>query len=93
MSENTHKEAEAEIARLQEQVERLERRLLKFETLAEAAQQAFIWDHTVYKEVPDDQWLAIDRADCERLLRALAELDRWRPWKTVLLESRLSGQL
>jgi len=82
----------AEVVRLQEQVERLEERLRRFEALADAAQQAFIWDHTVYDASPDDQWLSIDRADCQRLLQALAALDRWRPWNTCL-ESRLSEQL
>lgn len=92
MSEEDYKAAESEISRLQEQVDQLEKRLLKFEALAEAAQYAFVWDHTVYDVIPDDQWLAIDRDDCERLLQALAALDRWRPWYTVL-ESRLSGHL
>lgn len=83
---------EAETDQLKERVEQLEKRLVKYEALAEAAQQAFIWDHTVYDETLDDQWLAIDRADCERLLQSLAALDRWRPWKTTL-ESRLSERL
>jgi len=92
MSEEDNKAAEAEIIRLQEQVDQLEKRLLKFEALAEATQHALIWDHAVYEVTLDDQWLAIDRDDCERLLQALAALDRWRPWYTVL-ESRLSGHL
>lgn len=92
MSEYTHREAEAEISRLREQVERLEEKLRKYEALAGAAQRAFIWDHTVYDATPDGEWLTIDRSDCERLLQALAALDRWRPWKTAL-ESRLSARL
>jgi hypothetical protein len=82
----------AEVERLQEYIAQLEGRLQKYEALAEAVQRSFIWDHTVYEVIPDDQWLSIDRDDCERLLQALAALDRWRPWSTML-ENRLSERV
>lgn len=71
-------------------VERLERRLAKLEVLAEAVQRAAIRDHNVYGEIPDEDWLAIDRADIARILGALAAIDRWNPWATAL-ERRLGN--
>lgn len=81
-------DARREIDRLRQKVRRLERSIARYESLAEAAQRARIWDYAVYEQVPNDEWLAIDREDCERMVRALGQTDRWRPWR-VLLERRL----
>jgi hypothetical protein len=70
--------------------QRLEKRLAKFEALADAVQRASIRDHNVYNEIPDEEWLAIDRDDTAAILAALAEIDRWKPWGTVM-ERRLGN--
>ena len=53
--------------------------------------EARIWDFVPYDVQLDADWLAIDRDDVERLMRALAANDHWRPWSRTLerrLESR-----
>ncbi len=71
-------------ARLRELRERVDR----LQELAEVAQQLHVWDHRVYDQTPDDQWLAIDRDDHSRLVDALARVDSWEPWAQPL-ERRL----
>lgn len=83
-----HREDGAREAALRRHLTRLERRVAKLEALAEAVQEAEIRDYTVYDEVPGEEWVAIDRDDVARVLAALAEIDRWNPWATVL-ERRL----
>jgi hypothetical protein len=70
--------------RLRELRDRIER----FEDLADAVRQATVWDYSVYEEVPDDRWLAIDRDHYERMVDALASVDSWHPWSQPL-ERRL----
>lgn len=76
--------ARAELDHLRRRVARLQRALVHYERLAAAVQAARFWDYSVYESVPDDEWVAIDREDCERLVHALGFADRWRPWKTIL---------
>lgn len=76
--------ARAELEHLRRRVARLERALAHYERIAAAVQAARFWDYSVYESVPDDEWVAIDREDCDRLLHALGFADRWRPWKTIL---------
>jgi hypothetical protein len=73
---------------VQAELERLRLRLAKLEALADTVQRAAIRDHNVYGEIPDEDWLAIDRDDVGRIVAVLAEIDRWRPWSTTL-ERRL----
>jgi hypothetical protein len=77
-------QARAELDHLRTRVRRLERALVHYERIAAAVQRARFWDYSVYESVPDDEWVAIDREDCDRLLHALGFADRWRPWKTIL---------
>ena len=65
-----------------EHVERLERTVARLEALAGVVAHASIRDHAVYEEVPDDSWLGIDRDDVALIFSALAEVDRWKPWRT-----------
>jgi hypothetical protein len=76
--------ARSEIDHLRRRVARLERALAHYERIAVAVQTARFWDFSVYESIPDDEWVAIDREDCDRLLHALGFADRWRPWKTIL---------
>lgn len=66
----------------------LRQRLDRLQTLAEVVRQASVWDHVVYDETPDDQWLAIDREDYSLILDTLATVDAWDPWGQPL-ERRL----
>lgn len=66
----------------------LRQRLDRLQTLAEVVRQASVWDHMVYDETPDGQWLAMDREDYGLILDALASVDSWDPWGQPL-ERRL----
>lgn len=76
------------IETLRSQLEWLQSRVAKLEAVAAAVRNATIRDHNVYGEIPDDDWLAIDRGHVARLFGVMAEVDSWRPWGTVL-ERRL----
>jgi hypothetical protein len=76
------------IEALQAQIARLRSRVATLEAVVDAVQKAAIRDHNIYSEIPDEDWLAIDRDGVTRILSALAAVDRWRPWTTVL-ERRL----
>lgn len=73
---------------LRSQLDRLQSRVEKLEAVVAAVRGSTIRDHNVYGEIPDEDWLAIDRAHVTRLFAAVAEVDSWRPWGTVL-ERRL----
>jgi hypothetical protein len=81
----------AECALLRHTVARLRRQLDDAGPVLAALRDARIWDFAPYELTPDEDWLAIDRDDTERLLRALAATDHWQPWARTLerrLESR-----
>jgi hypothetical protein len=83
----THR-ANDRIETLRSQLERLQSRVAKLEAVVAAVRNATIRDHNVYGEIPDDDWLVIDRGHVARLFGVMAEVDSWRPWGTVL-ERRL----
>jgi hypothetical protein len=72
------------VASLREEVTRLKRRVERLEEVAQAAQDASFWDYSVYEQVPDARWVAIDRDDLSKLLLALDGVDNWRPWQTPI---------
>lgn len=74
----------SEIARLHAHLAQLERVNRQMEPLVAAARQAHLWDFASYEVTPDVGWVAIDRDDATRLMRALAGIDHWRPWRTHL---------
>ncbi|WP_214366051.1 hypothetical protein [Pseudonocardia sp. H11422] len=81
----------AECALLRRTNARLRRELDDALPVLAALRQARIWDFVPYDVQLDADWLAIDRDDVERLMRALAANDHWRPWGRTLerrLESR-----
>ena len=81
----------AECALLRRTNARLRRRLDDALPVLAALRQARIWDFVPYEVQLDADWLAIDRDDVERLMRALAANDHWHPWSRTLehrLESR-----
>lgn len=63
-------------------VDRLERTVARLEALAGVVAHATIRDHAIYEEVADESWLGIDRDDVALIFSALAEVDRWKPWRT-----------
>lgn len=69
-------------------LQQLRQRLDRLQALVEVVRQASVWDHLVYDAIPDEQWLAIDRDDYERILAVLAGVDSWDPWGQPL-ERRL----
>ena len=56
---------------------------------ARLGSRATVWDHVIYEQHPGSDRLAIDRDDCTAILRALCNVDRWHPWRTVM-ERRLT---
>ncbi|NMI01366.1 hypothetical protein [Pseudonocardia acidicola] len=70
---------------------RLRRQLDDALPVLAALREARIWDFVPYEVQLDSDWLAIDRDDAERLMRALAANDHWRPWSRTL-ERRLEGR-
>lgn len=78
----------AECALLRRQVARLRRRLDDAAPVLRELSRARFWDFVPYQVQLDSDWLAIDRDDAQRLLRALAATDHWEPWDRTL-ERRL----
>lgn len=78
----------AECALLRRRVARLRRRLDDAAPVLAALSAARIWDFVPYRVPLDSDWLAIDRDDAQRLMRALAANDHWEPWDRTL-ERRL----
>jgi hypothetical protein len=62
-------------------VRELQERVDKLERLAEEVRRSTVWDYSVYDDVPDERWLAIDRDHYEQIIDALAAVDSWRPWE------------
>lgn len=78
----------AECALLRRQVDRLRRQLDDAAPVLRELSRARIWDFVPYQVQLDADWVAIDRDDAQRLLRALAATDHWEPWDRPL-ERRL----
>ncbi|WP_338448164.1 hypothetical protein R4Z09_18200 [Niallia oryzisoli] len=68
--------------------QRLKEELSKYENLTSALLGAEVWDYSVYEEIPDDNWLAIDRQDYELIMKHIHGLVRMKPWKSSM-EKRL----
>lgn len=77
-----------ECALLRRQVNRLRRRLDDATPVLRELSRARIWDFVPYDVRLDADWVAIDRDDAQRLMRALAANDHWEPWDRTL-ERRL----
>jgi hypothetical protein len=81
-------ELRAECALLRRQVAWLRRRLNEAAPVLRELSRARIWDFVPYQVQLDADWVAIDRDDAQRLMRALAANDHWEPWDRTL-ERRL----
>ena len=76
--------AAQEIRQLQNQLASLKQSLQKYQELAEAVRSARVLDFSIYGQMPDSRYLAIDRDDYERIMQHLSMLDLWRPWDSVI---------
>ncbi|VEF46595.1 Uncharacterised protein [Bacillus freudenreichii] len=79
-----------QVKELSRKVEQQEKLIEKYRSLAKVVQEAEIWDYSIYDEVPDDTWVALDQTGYEKMKQALSELDELQPWKTSI-EKRLGG--
>jgi hypothetical protein len=43
-----------------------------------------MWDFSVYGQLPDSTWVAIDRDAAGEVLRTLDAVDFWRPWSGAI---------
>ncbi|WP_394232043.1 hypothetical protein [Niallia oryzisoli] len=68
--------------------ELLIKELSKYKSLASAVIDAEFWDYSVYEELPDDSWVAIDRKDYDRIMQCIHQIDQIKPWKSSM-EKRL----
>lgn len=73
-----------ENALLRLRVDRRERELAGTAPLIEQAKNLSFWDFTPYEVIPDDSWVAVDRAKAMSLMDALAAIDHWNPWGTAI---------
>ena len=79
-----------EVTELRRQLARAERGLRGLNELTEAVRRTQMWDFAVYDEIPDDEWLAVDRERYEDIIHLTTQFDRWNPWRTVI-ERRLDA--
>lgn len=89
MTEHNRQSAELESLRrengiLQQKVRRLEHEAASLQPVVAEVKRLKIWDFTPYGVIPDDSWLALDRASATDLMRALAGTDHWRPWQSSI---------
>ncbi|KAA9026984.1 hypothetical protein [Niallia endozanthoxylica] len=73
---------------LLQEIQALKEELSKYEQLTSAVLGAEVWDYSIYEEIPDDDWLAIDRQDFEQIMQHIHGLVRMKPWKSSM-EKRL----
>lgn len=71
-----------ENALLHSRVARLEREAAAMRELVAQAKRLKLWDFAAYQVLPDESWVAVDRASVSRVLAALAGIDHWDPWHT-----------
>lgn len=69
---------------LEIKIERLQRSLASVQPLIAAVRGVGFWDFVPYEVIPDDSWLAVDRAKAAELMSALARVDHWAPWSTSI---------
>jgi hypothetical protein len=72
------------VAEQRAEIRRLRRHAGRLEAVVAEARQATLWDFSVYEQLPDASWLAIDREMADRLLLSLEDVDSWRPWRTTI---------
>jgi hypothetical protein len=84
VSTSSSSDLEALVAKQREEIRRLRRRAARLEAVVAQARQATLWDFSVYEQLPDASWVAIDRDAADGLLLRLEDVDSWRPWQTTI---------
>lgn len=84
MSTSRPSETEALIAEQQRELARLRARVRSLEAVVAELRQAAIWDYSLYEQLPDASWVAVDREAVDRLLLAAGAVDDWRPWRSPI---------
>ncbi|MDP4155841.1 MAG: hypothetical protein Q8929_09390, partial [Bacillota bacterium] len=59
------------------QINRLQKKLQSYETLAESVRAATVIDRSIYTGEWDGEWLSIGRDDYASIMEALSRLDLW----------------
>lgn len=77
------------IDELIKQINRLQKKLQSYETLAESVRTATVIDRSIYTGEEDGEWLSIGREDYARIMEALSKMDLWKPWQRTL-QSRIT---
>lgn len=62
------------------QIQRLQKTIEIYKQLAEKVRTASVMDRRIYGDVPDSDWLSIDRDDYAQIMTILSKLDLWKPW-------------
>lgn len=70
-------------------INRLEKKLKRYEDLAEFVRAATVIDRSIYTGEDDGEWLSIGRDDYSRIMEALSKMDLWKPWQHTL-QSRIT---
>lgn len=84
MSTSRRSDLEALIRAQQREIGRLHAHVQRLEAVIGELRQAAIWDFTIYEQLPDPSWVAIDREAVDRMLLAASEVDDWRPWQSII---------
>ncbi|WP_240374122.1 hypothetical protein [Bacillus piscicola] len=80
-----------QLEKLTRKVEYQEKLIEKYKHLTACIYESETWDYSIYDEIPDDTWIALDKKDHEKIMKSLSELDEIRPWKSPI-ERRLRGR-
>jgi small-conductance mechanosensitive channel len=70
-------------------INRLQKKLKRYEDLAESLRAATVIDRSIYTGEEDGEWLSIGRDDYARIMEALSKMDLWKPWQHTL-QSRIT---
>jgi hypothetical protein len=84
VSTSSSSELLALVAEQRAEIRRLRRHAARLETVVAQAREATLWDFSVYEQLPDASWVAIDRDAADGLLLGLEHVDSWRPWQTTI---------
>jgi uncharacterized membrane protein YfhO len=77
------------VEELIKQINHLQKKLKRYETLAETVRAATVMDRSIYTGEGNSEWLSIDRDDYARIMEELSQIDLWKPWQHTI-QSRIA---